>query len=115
LELLLGGLQDAYAGRGRLFLLVGEPGIGKSRLADELSRRAAARGARGLIGRWWEAGGAAGYWPWVQSLRTHVRESDTAALRPQLGAGAADLAQIIPELRQRFTDRPQPPGRGTAG
>jgi predicted ATPase len=36
LEELSSGLADARAGRGRLFLLVGEAGIGKTRLADEL-------------------------------------------------------------------------------
>ena len=46
---LVAGLGDAFAGSGRLFLLVGDPGIGKSRLAEELI--AHARGARVLVGR----------------------------------------------------------------
>jgi len=112
---LVSGLDDALAGRGRLFLLAGEPGIGKSRLAEELAVHARARGARVLVGRCWEAGGAPAYWPWVQSLRTYVRASDTAALRSQLGAGAADLAQLIPELHQRFQDLPPPASSGSEG
>ena len=112
---LLAGLDDAFVGRGRLFLLVGEPGIGKSRLAEELVTHARARGACVLVGRCWEAGGAPAYWPWVQSLRAYVRESDTAALRSQLGAGAADLAQIVPELRRRFPDLPEPPSLDSEG
>jgi DNA-binding SARP family transcriptional activator len=95
---LLAGLDAAFAGRGSLFLLVGEPGIGKSRLADELIGRAKARGARVLIGRCWEAGGAPAYWPWVQSLRAYIREIDPETVRQQLGAGAAELAQLLPEL-----------------
>jgi DNA-binding SARP family transcriptional activator/tetratricopeptide (TPR) repeat protein len=105
---LVGGLDDAFAGRGRLFLLCGEPGIGKSRLAEELIADARARGARVLVGRCWEAGGAPAYWPWVQSLRAYVREAEDDAVRAQLGAGAADLAQIVPELRERFPDLPEP-------
>src|SRR5206468_2468088 len=66
------GLEAAIAGHGRLFLLSGEPGIGKSRLADELTREARTRGAMVLSGRCWEAGGAPAYWPWVQSLRAYV-------------------------------------------
>jgi DNA-binding SARP family transcriptional activator len=105
---LLAGLDDVFAGRGRLFLVAGEPGIGKSRLAEELVRNATGRGARVLIGRCWEAGGAPAYWPWVQSLRTYVRATENAALRTQLGAGATELAQILPELRERFRDLPEP-------
>jgi predicted ATPase/DNA-binding SARP family transcriptional activator len=101
-------LGDALAGRGRLCLLAGEPGIGKSRLADELLAHATARGARTLVGRCWEAGGAPAYWPWVQLLRAYVREAEPDALRTQLGAGATDLAQIVPELRERFEDLPVP-------
>jgi DNA-binding SARP family transcriptional activator len=66
---LVAGLDDAIAGRGRLFLLVGEAGIGKSRLAEELMQAARARRVDVAVGRCWEAGGAPAYWPWVQSLR----------------------------------------------
>jgi predicted ATPase len=106
---LVGGLDAAVAGRGRLFLLAGEPGIGKSRLAEELADHAGARGARVLIGRCWEAGGAPAYWPWVQSLRTYVHDSDSAALLSQLGNAAEDLAPLLPELREHFPGLPEPP------
>ena len=104
LAALVGGLDDAVAGRGRLFLLAGEPGIGKSRLAEEVIARARDRGARVLVGRCWEAGGAPAYWPWVQSLRPYVRATDRASLRSQLGGGATDVARLLPELRDLLAD-----------
>jgi tetratricopeptide (TPR) repeat protein len=109
------GLSAAIAGHGRLFLLIGEPGIGKSGLADQISGDARRRGARVLVGRCWEAGGAPAYWPWVQSLREGVRDADTKTLRDQLGAGAADLAQLLPEVRERFPDLPQLPSVESEG
>jgi DNA-binding SARP family transcriptional activator len=112
---LVAGLDDAFAGRGRLFLLMGEPGIGKSRLADELIVHAGARGARVLVGRCWEAGGAPAYWPWVQSMRTYLHDVPPDAVQPELGAGAADLAEILPELRRRFPDLPEAPSPTSEG
>ena len=112
---LAGGLDDAFAGRGRLFLLAGEPGIGKSRLAEELIADARARGARVLVGRCWEAGGAPAYWPWVQALRAYVREAEPEPLRAQLGDGAADLAQLLPELRALLPDIEEPPAPESEG
>jgi DNA-binding SARP family transcriptional activator len=106
---LAAGFDDALGGRGRLFLVAGEPGIGKSRLAEELAAATRARGALVLVGRCWEAGGAPAYWPWVQVLRAHVRESVPAELREQLGSGAAALGQIVPELHERLPDLPAPP------
>ena len=104
---LVGGLDDAFAGRGRLFLLAGEPGIGKSRLVEELIVHAHARAARVLVGRCWEAGGAPAYWPWVQSLRAYIVERDSADVREELGARAGELAQLLPELRELPSRSPE--------
>ena len=60
------GLGDLTTGHGHLFLLSGEPGIGKTRLADEFGRMAVAQGVRVAWGRCWEGGGAPAYWPWIQ-------------------------------------------------
>src|SRR5437660_8779693 len=85
------GLEDAATGRGRFFLVVGEAGIGKTRLVEELAREAAERGHLVLWGRCWEGEGAPPYWPWIQVIR---------ACLPQVadGAGAPYLAQLVPEL-----------------
>jgi DNA-binding SARP family transcriptional activator len=81
------GLSDALAGRGRIVLIAGEPGIGKSRLVDELATRARAQDAQVLVGRCWEAGGAPAYWPWVQALRGHL---------PEAKRDAVALAELVP-------------------
>ena len=67
---LLPVVDAAIAGHGAIVLIGGEPGIGKSRLAETLARYAARRGARVAVGRCWEAGGAPPLWPWAQALQT---------------------------------------------
>ena len=89
LAALLGGLDETEAGRGGLVLIGGEPGIGKSRLADEVSSHARDRGFVALWGRGWEDAGAPPYWPWVQVLRSYVRQTDAETVRRALGPGAA--------------------------
>ncbi len=103
------GLLEAAGGRGRLFLVAGEPGIGKTRLAEELAATAAERGAPVLWGRCWEGGGAPPYWPWIQAIRALLAGLDTAALRRHLGSGAARVARLIPELHEILPELPQSP------
>jgi class 3 adenylate cyclase len=99
---LFAGFEDARAGRGRLFLLSGEPGIGKTRVAHELASIANAHGARVAWGRCWEGGGAPAYWPWIQVIRACVGKSDREQFAALAGGGAHDIAQIVPEFRQWY-------------
>jgi hypothetical protein len=64
----LEGALARVASGGTLYLLAGEPGIGKTRLASETASLARARGLRVSWGRCWEAGGAPPFWPWREAL-----------------------------------------------
>ena len=103
------GLDEVLGGRGRLLLLVGEPGIGKTRTAEELATYARVRGAKVHWGHSHEEEGAPAYWPWAQAIRSYVREADPVALAWELGQGAGDVAQLVPEVRDRLGDVPDPP------
>jgi predicted ATPase/class 3 adenylate cyclase len=98
-ERLRGALNATLDGHGRLVMLVGEPGIGKTRTAQELVTYARLRGARVLVGRAHEAEGAPAYWPWVQVARDYIQDNDPAELKADMGAGAADIAQIVGDVR----------------
>jgi DNA-binding NarL/FixJ family response regulator len=102
-------LEVAVAGRGGVVVLAGEPGIGKTRLAEELAAHGTSCGALVLWGRCWEGEGAPAFWPWVQVVRAYVEGSDPAVLRREMGAGAADIAQVVPAVRERLPDLPTPP------
>ena len=90
--------DDAVAGRGRLVMLAGEPGIGKTRLVQELASRAKESGTQVLWGWCYEGEGAPSYWPWVDSLRTYIQSTEPDLLKIQLGNGAATIGEMIPEV-----------------
>ncbi len=102
-------LEGALSGEGRMMMLVGEPGIGKTRTALELATYARLRGAAVLWGRCYESEGAPPYWPWVQAIRDYVRGRDPEQLRSEMGAAAAEIAEIVPDVRQRIPDVGEPP------
>ncbi len=94
LEELSTALDDAVAGRGRLFLVSGDSGVGKTRLVDELASRAKDMGAGLLWGRCSKRPGAPPYWPWTQALEPlgdSVPELDAAA-------GESERFQLFVEI-----------------
>ena len=93
--------DETLAGKGRLVMIAGEPGIGKTRTAEELATYAQVRGAKVHWGRCHEDEGAPAYWPWMQVIRSYVREADPVALAWEMGSGAADIARVVPEVAER--------------
>jgi predicted ATPase/DNA-binding CsgD family transcriptional regulator len=102
MDMLRTTLEDALAGQGRLVMLGGEPGIGKTRTAHELATIAVQQGGQVLWGRCYEEHGAPPYWPWVQSIRAYVHESKLPQLRVDMGRGAAAIAEIVPDVQERL-------------
>jgi DNA-binding SARP family transcriptional activator len=93
-----GVLAGARGGRGRVALVAGEPGIGKTRLAEETARRAAAAGMRVAWGRCHEGDGAPAFWPWAQVVRQLTGELASGQLAAMPGTSAGWLGQLMPEL-----------------
>ncbi|MDH5670655.1 MAG: AAA family ATPase [Myxococcales bacterium] len=97
----LGGLVDeVLTGKGRFALVLGEAGIGKTRVAEELSALARARGALVLAARCHEGIGAPAYWPWVQILRGALGEPDGVRAQQHGDVGTSDVARLLGELGQ---------------
>lgn len=102
-------LDDAVSGRGRLIMLAGEPGIGKTRLAQELAACAEELGSQVLWGRCHEGPGRPPYWPWIQLIRSYVRNCDTERLGALMGTDAAIIAEVFTEVGEKLSDLPPPP------
>jgi predicted ATPase len=102
-ERLRHAFESALAGHGRVALLVGEPGIGKTRTAEELAAEARRRGAVVQVGRAYENEGAPAFWPWVQILRGCATHAP-----PGRGARAPDGRELGDLIRALD-------GRGVAG
>ena len=86
LALLLGCLDEAQRGRANLVVCMGEPGVGKSRLVDELAGCAGEKGFLTAWGRAASTDGAPPYWPWQEVLRA-LEDEGTAG-----GGAVVDLA-----------------------
>ena len=113
LAALRAALERSAAGSLHAVLLAGEPGIGKTRLLAELAREAGTLGTRWLEGRCYEGEGAPAFWPWVQVLRELVADVPASALAAELGPGAADVAELLPELRRRLPRLSRPDDMGS--
>lgn len=114
LEGLQAELERAWAGELRVVLLGGEAGIGKTRLATELARDAASRGASVLLGHNDEEA-VVPFQPFVEALRRYVQATGLEELRQVVGDDdARELARLVPELERRLPSPQQPEGRPEA-
>ncbi|HKU63354.1 MAG TPA: AAA family ATPase [Gemmatimonadales bacterium] len=95
--------REVTRGQGRIVLLEGEAGVGKSRLADEFVRHAVAQGAIALRGRGYDATAAIPFAPVVEALRGALAAPGLAGAAPEW---LAEAARLLPELRQRFSRLP---------
>jgi len=102
MDMLHTALDDVLTDRGWLTILAGEPGIGKTRIAQELTTLAKQRGAQVLWRRCYQASGAPPYWPWAQAIHSYLQECDDETLREVLGTRVADIAAVIPAVHEHF-------------
>lgn len=124
---LVAAWQAARWGDGRLTLVEGEAGLGKTRLLEEVLRYAETQGTIALRGRCYEFGGGLPYQPIVQALRAYLRlkasptkpvqrgqrqgnggtaETPTGAL-PLSPIWLAELARLLPDVHQYGGDLPR--------
>jgi DNA-binding NarL/FixJ family response regulator len=99
---ILKALEAISAGHGRIVLLSGEPGIGKTRLAREAMARAVEHGATVLAGRSFEQQSSIPFFPFTEALADAL-----ATGPPELRDGAfqhwPELAYLIPDAAPQTT------------
>lgn len=95
-------LDDTLAGRGRLVLLAGEPGIGKTRTADEIATYAHQHHVQALVGRCYEGDGAPAFWPWIQMMRAYVEVEKAVDYAIRAGQQATTILRRWEQAAQHF-------------
>jgi class 3 adenylate cyclase/tetratricopeptide (TPR) repeat protein len=102
-------LDRALQGHGSLVLIGGEPGVGKTRLTEELGTEAARHGMQVLVGRCYETQGSPPYVPFVEILEQALAAAPSpGAFRQVLGDDAPEIAKLVPGLRRLVPDIPPP-------
>lgn len=99
LHTLENALDAAVARIPQAYLLAGEPGIGKTRLAQEVANVARARGFCVAWARCWEGGGAPAYWPWIHLVEGLLDELPQDALLHPEDPATSYLAEMVPGVR----------------
>jgi predicted ATPase len=107
-------LDRALGGEPVVALVAGEAGVGKSRLAREVARRAAQRGMRVLVGGCVELGGEGmPLAPLVDMLRMIARSVPPEHLDECFGPARREFARLLPELDPSVTAGVVPDGSAT--
>jgi len=101
-------LAERAPGRERVVMLLGEAGIGKSRVIEEFHARALASGARVLIGRSYESAQIVPFAPWVDAMRRGGIADDEVALGLE-PMWRREVARLLPELADHGQDLAEAP------
>jgi len=106
LDLIKQLLDEAASGGGKLVFVGGDAGIGKTRLIEEVITYAHLRGARVFSTKCYE--GQVPYEPFTRIIRDLVNEATPNDAAVVIGEHAADLARIVPGIREKVRDAPEP-------
>ena len=102
-------IDRALGGQGSLVMIGGGPGVGKSRLAMEMSDYASRVGFRCLVGHCYERDEPFPYLPFVEIIESSLAQAVSLEdFRRRMGDSAPELAQIVPSLRRVYPDIPPP-------
>lgn len=99
-------LEQAIRGRGGVVLIGGEPGVGKTRLAEEVALRAQQKGMLNFAGHCFEMEAAIPYAPFVEILEATAETIPADTFREVMGDSAPELARFAPQIRKMFPDIP---------
>jgi adenylate cyclase len=105
---LLHTLQQATSGSGSLVLLLGDAGVGKTRLAEDALATARRLGCHTLSGRCYEQQGTPALIAYTEVLEEASRLMPAAAFRQAIAASAPELARLMPELHRLFPNLAPP-------
>ncbi len=108
LKTLQSAFDGAASGQGALWMVLGEPGIGKTALCEQLSTYVALRGGKTLVGHCYEEGSLSlPYLAFVEAMRSYVLDRGAEDLKNELGSGASDLARIVSDIREKLHVEPR--------
>jgi len=100
-------LTQTLQGSGSVVMIGGEPGVGKTRLSEELMARATREGLQTFVGHCYEMEGGQPYVPFVEAFEQALaRAPSPVAFRQFLGEEASEVARLVPRLRQLCPDIP---------
>ncbi len=108
LSQLKAAFDNALSGEGSLMMVVGEPGIGKTAITEQLATYVTMRGGMTLVGHCYEEGSLSlPYLAFVEAMRTYVLNREENDLRKDMGSGASEVARVVSEVRDKLDVTPR--------